>query len=72
MAKGTVSSPHPKKRVINLHLMQYVLQSWARDKFLASQQRQRNNVKEPQGPEKIRKIVRPQYLDWVATTNIEK
>ena len=52
-------------------------QSWARDNFLASRQRQRNNVHNrasgtSQGPEKIRKIVRPQCLlsRWgVATTN---
>ena len=33
-------------------------QSWARDKFSVSQQRQCDNVIEPQGPEKILKIFR--------------
>ena len=45
-------------------------QSWARNNFLAS--RQRDNVTEPQGPEKIRKIVRPQCLHWVTAANIVK
>ena len=37
-------------------------QSWASDNFLASRQRQRDNVIEPQGQEKIRKIFRSRCL----------
>ena len=48
----------------------YLQQSWARDIFLASRQRQRDNVIQPQGPEKIRKILRSLCLQGVATTNI--
>ena len=44
-------------------------QSWARDNCLASRQRQHDNVIEPQGPEKNRKIIRPQCLDGVVTIN---
>ena len=51
-------------------------QSWARDNFLASRQRQRNYVTEPQGPvrdqKKIQKIFSPQCLDGVVTTKIVK
>ena len=47
-------------------------QSWARKICLASRQRQRDNVTEPQGPGKIPKIVGPQFLDGVATTKIVK
>ena len=46
------------------------LQSWARDNVLASRQRQRNNVIEPQGSEKFRQIFRSRCLEGVATTNI--
>ena len=52
-----------------------VCQSWARDNCLALRQRQRNNVTQPQGQsgtKKSRKIVRPQCLDGVATSNIVK
>ena len=45
-------------------------QSWARDNFLASLQRQRVNVIDSQGTEKNRKIFRSRRLDGVATTNI--
>ena len=49
------------------------VQSWACDNFLASRQRQRNIASwNSQGPEKNRKIVRPQCLDGVATINIVK
>ena len=48
----------------------YLQQSWACDIFLASRQRQRDNVIQPQGPEKIRKILRSLCLQGVATTNI--
>ena len=43
------------------------LHSWTRDNFIVSRQRQRDNVIEPQGPEKIRNIFRSQCLDGVAT-----
>ena len=46
------------------------LQSWARDNFLASRQRIRNNVKEPEGPEKNLKIFMSRCLDGVAKPNI--
>ena len=45
-------------------------QSWARDSFSDPLQRQRDNVIEPQGPEKIRKIFRSRWQDGVATTNV--
>ena len=49
------------------------LQSWARDNVLASRQRQRNNVIEPRGQEKIRKILSSRRcLHGVAKTNIVK
>ena len=48
-----------------------LLQSLARNNSLASQQRQRDNVIEPQGPETIRKISRSRCLDGVTTTNID-
>ena len=47
-----------------------IKQSWARDNVLASRQRQRNNVIEPQGSEKFRQIFRSRCLEGVATTNI--
>ena len=47
-------------------------QSLARGNFLALRQRQRDNVIEPQGQEKIRKILRSRCLARVATTNIVK
>ena len=43
-----------------------VQQSWTRDNFLASRQRQRDNVIEPRGQEKSRKIFRSRCLDGVA------
>ena len=46
------------------------IKSWARDNFIASPQRQRNNVIEPRGPEKIRNIFRSRCLDGVATPRI--
>ena len=45
---------------------EYKNQSWVRDNFLASRQRQRYNVIEPPGQEKIRKIFRSRCLDGVA------
>ena len=53
----------------------YPWQSWARDNVLASRQRQRDNVTEPQEPVRDQKkfkkyLVRPQCLDGVATANI--
>ena len=44
-----------------------IRQSWARDNFKASRHRQRDNNIEPQGPEKIRKILMYMGLDGVAT-----
>ena len=44
-------------------------QSWARDNFLASQQRNKASGTS-QGPEKNQKIVRPESLNGVATINI--
>ena len=41
-------------------------QSLARGNFLALRQRQRDNVIEPQGQEKIRKIFRSRCVDGVA------
>ena len=35
--------------------LEYIIQSWAHDIFIASRQRQRDNVIDPQGPEKILK-----------------
>ena len=46
------------------------LQSWARNNFIASRQRIRDNVTEPEGPEKNLKIFMPRCLDGVATPNI--
>ena len=59
-----------ENRVKNLVTMSLYNQSFARDNFLASRQRQRNNVIEPQGQEKIRKIFGSWCLDEVVTTNI--
>ena len=47
-------------------------QSWARTIFLASRQRQRDNVIEPHEPEKIQKIFWSRCLDGEATTKIVK
>ena len=51
-------------------------QSWARNNFLASQQRQRDNEKQRNrasgAMEKIRKIVRYLCQDGVATTDLVK
>ena len=41
------------------------MQSWARDNFLASRQRNISSGTS-QGPEKNRKIVRPQCLRWIS------
>ena len=52
----------------------YYFQCWARDNFLASRQRQCDNVlvKEPRGQKKIGKILRSRCLNEVAKTNIVK
>ena len=45
------------------------LESWSRDNFIASRQRQRDHEIEPQGPEKIRQKFWSLCLDGVATPN---
>ena len=46
-----------KWNVVLCKLVSFTVQRWAGDNYLASRQRQRYNVIEPQGPEKIHKYL---------------